>query len=70
MLRKAGKRYQSRGLNEDDEKIVEKPLGDGQHLYLARSQSQMTDDFLNRNIHSLTKSLYGGATPNEGEEIS
>jgi hypothetical protein len=30
----------------------------------------MTDDFLNRNIHSLTKSLYGGATPNEGEEIS
>jgi hypothetical protein len=29
MLRKAGKRYQSRGLIENEENMVEKPLGDG-----------------------------------------
>lgn len=63
---KRGKRYQSRGLLDEDDLVkVEdsKVAGDGQHLYMERTQTQIAEDFLNRNVISLTRSLFGGATP-------
>ena len=65
-----GKRYQSRGLQDEQDLVLieDKAVGDGQHLYMERNQSQITEDFLNRNVQSLTKSLFGGATPITGAD--
>ena len=68
---KRGKRYQSRGLLDEDDLVkVEdtKVAGDGQHLYMERTQSQIAEDFLNRNVNSLSRSLFGGATPINGPD--
>ena len=68
---KRGIRYQSRGLLDEDDLVkVEdnKVGGDGQHLYMERTKFQIAEDFLNRNVNSLTRSLFGGATPINGPD--